>query len=221
MTRFTLHTHTHWATKIFSHNKQKFAPNCSCSSVVEKQRYKDTKAHIIIETLKIGISELQFVNCIQIHANDQLSRVAVGEWVGERERGGISAKGGVFAGNAPWNWSSHLKQFESAHMLCPKLNWTELNPCCPSADANTAKRYTKIQKDTKIHRCSYKWVRCEALQSVVCLMVDLLDLSPPSPSLCLSGSKICAYVWSKVVCLLVFSPFEPLITRATCRQGRR
>lgn len=153
MTRFTLHTHTHWATKIFSHNKQKFAPNCSCSSVVEKQRYKDTKAHIIIETLKIGISELQFVNCIQIHANDQLSRVAVGEWVGERERGGISAKGGVFAGNAPWNWSSHLKQFESAHMLCPKLNWTELNwtlavPQQTRKRPKDTQRYKKIQRYT-------------------------------------------------------------------------
>lgn len=113
-------------------------------------------------------------------------------WV--RERGGISAKGGVFAGNAPWNWSSHLKQFESAHMLCPKLNWTDLNPCCPSADANTVKRYTKIQKDTKIHRCSYKWVRCEALQSVVCLMVDLLDLSPHlllSLSIWIQDLRIC------------------------------
>lgn len=196
MTRFTLHTHTHWATKIFSHNKQKFAPNCSCSSVVEKQRYKDTKAHIIIETLKIGISELQFVNCIQIHANDQLSRVAVGEWVGERERGGISAKGGVFAGNAPWNWSSHLKQFESAHMLCPKLNWTELNPCCPSADANTAKRYTKIHKDTKRYKDTQMQLQMGSLRGssllfawwLICLISLPIFLSL---SVCIRDLRIC------------------------------
>lgn len=40
-------THKHTLNnENFSHNKQKFAPNCS--------RYKGTKAHIIIETLKIG-----------------------------------------------------------------------------------------------------------------------------------------------------------------------
>lgn len=87
---------THTEQRKSSHTINKSLPPIAAVLVeVEKQRYKDTKAHIIIETLKIGISELQFVNCIQIHANDQWES----GW--ERESGGISGKGGVFAGNAP------------------------------------------------------------------------------------------------------------------------
>lgn len=208
---------THTEPQKSSHTINKSLPPIAAVLVeVEKQRYKDTKAHIIIETLKIGISELQFVNCIQIHANDHWES----GW--ERGTGGISGKGGVFAGNAPWNWSSHLKQFESAHMLCPKLNWTELNPCYPSADANTAKRYTKIQKDTKRYTDAATNGFAARLSRLLFAwwLICLISL-PIFLSLCLSVSEICAYVWSKVVCLLVFSPFEPLITRATCRQGRR
>lgn len=210
MTRFTLRSPAH---EIFLTQQTKV-----CPQLQQIQRYKGAYYNRNINVRTDGqISELQFVNCIQIHANDQLRRVAVEgvEWESGRvaERGSETERG-VFAGNAPWNWSSHLKQFESAHMLSPKPSWTFAVPR-QKIHTTQIQRYQRY-RDTQM-QLQTVWLKAReganVRESVLCLMVDLLDLDLfPGQDL-----RICLIQ----SCLSSRLFVEPLITRATCRQGRR
>lgn len=116
----------------------------------------------------------------------------------EREREGVSLPKGaclpVMRHEIDLHTWNNLKALTCCAPNSTELNWTLAVPQQTRIRPKDTQRYTKIQKDTKIHRCSYKWVRCEALQSVVCLMVDLLDLSPHlllSLSIWIQDLRIC------------------------------
>jgi len=108
------------------------------------------------------------------------------------------------AGNVPWNWSSHLKQFESAHMLGPG----QLG-CVFSAQAlqiNYSRGSDRFQRLFDFARGPGVW------------SADLLLISI---SFC--WALISAYVWRETAGLCLYwccCGLELLITRATCRKAK-